>query len=165
MNKAALLVVLIGCAKPTPSSVNDGATIRKLEALGGLMKNDVNPAFSKVVFLLAHADEGTEDPRAVRSELEIATVNLRTAIGKLRLWHNPPTESAEGRDVFLTYAASIDDMAGKLVDALDREDRTTALKHLEQIADTCNNCHHFFRLKIDDSVVMRSVERSKRSMQ
>jgi hypothetical protein len=157
-------ILAISCAKSaTSSGIHDGATIRKLEALGLLMKNEINPAFSKMVFLLAHADE--EDPRTVRNELEIASINLRTSIGKLRLWHNPPTESDQGRDVFLTYAASIDGMTGKLIDALGREDRKTALGQLEEIADTCNNCHHFFRLKLEDSVVMRSPERTDLVMQ
>ena len=151
---AVLALVLAGCAKPVPANEpHAGATIRKLEALGALMKNQINPAFSKLVFLLAHADN--EDPRAVRAELQTAGGNLRKAIGELRMWHDPPTESDQGRDVFLTYAASIDGMTLKLIDAIGRDDRASALGQLEQIADTCNNCHHFFRLDIQDSVVMR----------
>ncbi|MBX3160473.1 MAG: hypothetical protein KF773_31195 [Deltaproteobacteria bacterium] len=156
MTKLSLLpVLLLGCAKPpAPSAVQDGPTLRKLEALGALMKNDINPAFSKLVFLIAHAD--TEDPKAVRTELTIAGTNLRTAIGKLRAWHEIPTESTQGREVFLTYAASIDTMTDKLIDSIGRDDRPKALVQLEEIADTCNNCHHFFRLKVEDSVVMRT---------
>src|SRR5690242_1627843 len=56
-----------GCAKPSPAAPG-GASIHKLEALGALMKNEINPAFSKLSFLLAHADAMDEDPRAVRAE-------------------------------------------------------------------------------------------------
>jgi hypothetical protein len=158
--RVAILTILpfaAGCATaPQPPPKQSGATIRKLEALGLLMKNHINPAFSKLVFLLAHADSMNEDPREVRSELTVAAATLRTAINRLRAWHDPPTESAEGRDVFLTYAASIDGLTTKLIDSIGRDDRPTALGQLETIADTCNNCHHFFRLDIEDSVVMRS---------
>lgn len=149
-------VLVLACTKPQPASATQGATIRKLEALGQLMKNEINPAFSKLVFLLAHADKMDEDPRAVRTELQVAGTNLRTAIGKLRAWQNPPTESDQGREVFLTYAASIDSMTSSLIESIGRDDRTAALGQLEQISDTCNNCHHFFRLDVEDSVVMRS---------
>jgi len=154
------VLAIAGCAHPvTPPS--DGAKIHKLEALGVVMKNDINPAFSKLTFLLAHADTLNEDANTVRGEIEIAGTNLRTAIGKLRLWHDPPTESDQGREVFLTYAASIDGLTTRLIDALGRDDRRAALDQLEQIADTCNNCHHFFRLDIEDSVVMRTTDRNR----
>jgi hypothetical protein len=158
MKRYALVVfaIVLGCAKPpVRPGTHDGATIRKLEALGLLMKNEINPAFSKLAFLLAHAE--TEDPQAVRVELSTAGTTLRSAIGKLKMWHEVPTESAQGRDVFLTYAASIDGLTGKLMDSIGQNDRPKALNQLEEIADTCNNCHHFFRLKLEDSVVMRNV--------
>jgi hypothetical protein len=158
--KAAIYtaILAVGCATPAarPPTTQNGATIRKLEALGLLMKNHINPAFSKLVFLLAHADSMDEDPRDVRTELIAAASMLRTAIGRLRMWHDPPTESDEGRAVFLTYAVSIDGMTTKLIDSIGRDARSIALGQLETIADTCNNCHHFFRLDIEDSVVMRS---------
>jgi hypothetical protein len=163
MTKLAISItlVLLGCAKSIPSSESGGgAKIRKVEALGALMKNEINPAFSKVVFLLAHGDSMPEDPRAVRGELEVAGNNLQRAIGKLRLWHNPPTESDQGRDVFLTYAGSLDGMTSKLMQAIGANDRQAALGQLEKIADTCNNCHHFFRLEIEDSVVTRTAAAS-----
>jgi hypothetical protein len=156
MKKLVAAALLVGCAKPPAAGgAHDGPTIRKLEALGNLMKNEINPAFSKMVFLLAHAE--MEDPQAVRNELGVAGANLRISIGKLRQWHDPPTESAQGRDVFLTYASSIDTMTVKLIGSIDRDDRRKALVELEEIADTCNNCHHFFRLKVDDSVVTRTT--------
>jgi hypothetical protein len=48
-------------------------------------------------------------------------------------------------------------MTVKLIDSIGRDDRRQALSQLEEIADTCNNCHHFFRLKVDDSVVTRTA--------
>ena len=155
MKKQLAALLIAGCARPPAVGAHDGPTIRKLEALGNLMKNEINPAFSKLVFLLAHAE--LEDPQAVRNELGVAGANLRISIGKLRQWHDPPTESTQGRDVFLTYAASIDTMTIKMIGSIDRDDRKTALAELEEIADTCNNCHHFVRLKVDDSVVTRTT--------
>lgn len=156
MTRVVFSVVLVACAAPAPPP---HPTIRKVEQLGLLMKNDVNPAFSKLAFFLAHSDTLEEDPKTVRFEIESSGANLMTAIGKLRLWHDPPTDSVQGREVFLTYAASIDAMTQKMLDAIGRDDRAVALDQLEKIADTCNNCHHFFRLDIEDSVVKRTAAR------
>jgi hypothetical protein len=154
---ASALLLGCGAKPPVAANPNDGVTIRKLEALGALMKNEINPAFSKLTFLLAHAEAIAEDPQSVRGELSTAGTNLRAAIGKLREWHDPPTVSDQGRDVFLAYAANIDGMTTRLIESIGRDDRPKALGQLEEIADTCNNCHHFFRLKVEDSVVMRTV--------
>jgi len=153
--RIAILLLAVACAKP-PAPGSGGQRIRKLEALGLLMKNEINPSFSKVVFLLTHGETIAEDPKAVREELKQNVTTLRGAIGRLRAWTEPPTETTEGRDVFLTFAASVDQSTAKLVDAIDRGDGATATTALEKIADACNNCHHFFRLDIEDSKVTRS---------
>jgi hypothetical protein len=154
--RIAILLLAVACAKPATAPASGGQRIRKLEALGLLMKNEINPSFSKVVFLLNHSETIAEDPKLVRAELKQNVTTLRGAIGKLRAWQEPPTETTEGRDVFLTFASSVDQMTDKLVEAIDRGDNSTATTTLEKIADACNNCHHFFRLDIEDSKVTRS---------
>lgn len=122
-----------------------------------LMKNEINPAFSKITFLVFHGEEMEQDPAALQAELSRYGEALRKALSRLRVWQHPPTESTEGKQVFYAYALSVDKSAARLVDALGRADNQDAAKQLEGIAKTCNSCHHFFRLNIEDSVVGPSV--------
>ena len=148
-----ITIVVAGCTKqntPASSGTTDDAQIT---ALTMLMKNEINPAFSKLTILVFHGDDMQEDPRKVRGELSNAAKVLQSAIGQLRTWTQPPTSTDQGRDVFYTYASSVDASAQRLLDAVRQNDNATAAKQMKQIADTCNNCHHFFRLTIDDSVV------------
>lgn len=149
--------MLIGCPKNPEVQVEGGAKIRKMEALGMLMKNEINPAFSKLGFLLFHGATVEEDPKVIRAELQIAASKLQLGIRRLRDWQQLPTETSEGRDVFITFANSVDKSTEQLVTAISRNDDATAQAQLEKIADTCNNCHHFFRLDIEDSVVSRTA--------
>lgn len=152
MPHAALALVLFAaCPKaPVPADRQPDAGMAQLAAL---MKNQINPAFSKLTFLVFHGEEMQEDPNAVRVEMQRAATILRGSIGELRDWRELSTQSVEGRDVFFTYAASVDRQAQRLVEAIDKKDNETAAAQMQDIADTCNNCHHFFRLRIEDSVV------------
>lgn len=158
MSKIWLLCALAGCStaksSTTPASAAASQESRDaaLTELGLLMKNDVNPAFSKLTFLVFHGNT-MEDPAQLKAELTTAATVLRGAIGRLRTWTQPPTESTEGRDVFYTYANAVDASTERLVGAIDRDDQPTAAAQMRQIAKTCNSCHHFFRLQIEDSVV------------
>jgi hypothetical protein len=151
--RAALAFVLTACAKAPIPQQTERQSDAGMTALTQLMKNQINPAFSRLTFLVFHGEELQEDPNTVRSELEHTATVLRGAIGQLRDWREPPTQSTEGRDVFYAYAASVDRQAQELFDAIARRDGNTAAAQMQDIADTCNNCHHFFRLKIEDSVV------------
>ncbi len=155
--RAALALVLtagIACTK-APGPPAEKRSDAGMAALAALMKNQINPAFSKLTFLVFHAEELQEDPNAVRAELQRFATMLRGSIIELRDWKELPTQSREGRDVFYTYAASVDRQAQTLFDAIQRKDNDTAVAQMQEIADTCNNCHHFFRLEIEDSVVPR----------
>lgn len=153
-SRLALALLLTACAKaPIPSQQTEQPTDARMTALTQLMKNQINPAFSRLTFLVFHGDDLQEDPNAMRVELQRTAATLRGAIGELREWREPPTQSAQGRDVFYAYAASVDRQAQTLFDAIEGRDGDTAAKQMQDIADTCNNCHHFFRLKIEDSVV------------
>ena len=56
MRAALLLVALAGCPKKAtiPTGGSDDADITEL---GLMMKNDINPAFSKLTVLVFHGDE------------------------------------------------------------------------------------------------------------
>lgn len=147
------LVLFVACPKaPVPSSA-DRPSDAAMAALAALMKNQVNPAFSKLTFLVFHGEEMQEDPNTVRLEMQRAATILRGSLGQLRDWREPPTQSTEGKDVFYTYAMSVDRQAETLLDAIQRRDGATTVTQMQDMADTCNNCHHFFRLDIEDSVV------------
>lgn len=148
---AIACIVLTGCPGPPAEPAKPVRTAKQAE-LGLLMKDQINPAFSKLSFLIFQGDDTGEDRAAVKAELTTLVSGFRQAIGRLRVWEHPPTESNEGKDVFLTYANSIDKTAAELELAIDRDDDHAAARSLEQIAKTCNSCHHFFRLEIKDSV-------------
>jgi hypothetical protein len=148
-------VLLVGCPKAAPPP--KPAKTAQMAELGKLMKDQINPAFSKLSFLVFHGEDMVEDPVALKTELRSLAAGLRKSIGRLLVWKHPPTESNEGRDVFFTYASSIDKMTGQLESAIAGDDVQSAARTLEQIAKTCNNCHHFFRLEIKDSVVGPNV--------
>ena len=101
--------------------------------------------------MLFHGDGVEKDGKALQAELQQSAATLRTSIARLRVWPKVPAESEEARAVFYTFSESVDGQTGKLLAAIERADRAIAMRQLEQIADTCNNCHHFFRLNIEDS--------------
>jgi hypothetical protein len=151
----ALALALAACTKAPIPQTTEKPSDAGMAALAALMKNQINPAFSKLTFLVFHANELQEDPNAVRAELERSAALLRVSIAELRGWREPISGSNEGRDVFFTYAANVDQQAQTLFEAVQNRDGAAAAKQMQDMADTCNNCHHFFRLKIEDSVVPR----------
>jgi cytochrome c556 len=150
--RALLALVLTACPK-APVPATDRPSDAGMAALAALMKNQINPSFSKLTFLVFHGAELQEDPNAVRLEMQRAATQLRGSISELRDWRELPTQSKEGRDVFNAFATSVDRQAQSLFDAIQHGDGVTTEAQMQDMADTCNNCHHFFRLKIDDSVV------------
>lgn len=150
---STVLFASLGACPKAPVPASDRPPDAGMAALAALMKNQINPAFSKLTFLVFHGDELQEDANAVRAEMQRAASTLRGSIGELRDWRELNTQSVEGRDVFFTYAASVDRQAQKLVEAIEKRDNDSAMTQMQDIADTCNNCHHFFRLRIEDSVV------------
>ncbi len=148
-----LLAVVGACSKAaTPASSPPNG---KLKALHKLMKFEINPTFSKLTFLVFHGHELDEEPDAVQAEMRRSASVLQAAVQRLREWKQPPTESQQGREVFYTYANSVDRATVRLVAAIERSDLPSAEGDLQAIASACNSCHHFFRLKIKDSVVPR----------
>jgi cytochrome c556 len=144
-----MLASLVGCSStPSPERAP-----RRSTALGALMNETVNPTFSKMIAYAFHADTMDAEPAAIRAELRRAADDFRAAFARVKTWSDPPVDSAQGRDVFYTYAADVDRLANELVVAIDRADDAAVRRSLERVAGTCNACHHFFRLHIEDSVI------------
>lgn len=149
----SLLVLLVLACSGSSGQKSTAPGIKKSEPLGVLMKDQINPSFTKLSFLVFHGDTMDEEPAALDAEIARNARVLASGTSQLREWTAPPTETAEGREVFLTYAASVDKTAQQLVDAVGRKDAKGTAAAMEQIAKTCNSCHHFFRLDLEDSVV------------
>ncbi len=125
----------------------------KVTALGLLMKTQVNPTFTRLIVLVFHSEDLEADAETIQTELQQAGAVLQGVVARLRVWDEPPTKSQEGREVFYTYANSVGAASARLAAAIERNDNPAAARELQQIANTCNNCHHFFRLRLKDSVV------------
>jgi cytochrome c553 len=154
--KRLVMVCLVSCVgacsqEPAP----EAPPTNQVTPLNRLMKGEVNPTFSRLIVLVFHSDNLDMNPEVLKVERQRAALILKRAVARLREWSDPPTQSPEGREVFYTYANSVDRAAQRLVAAVERDDNAAAAGELEQIATTCNNCHHFFRLRIKDSVIPR----------
>jgi hypothetical protein len=112
------------------------------------MKNEVNQPFSALMFLVFHSDEVSPDGELDFAKIEAPVATLQTGIEKVRAMVNPPVQTAESREVFLTYVDSLVRDSASLGEALAGKDLPRLEKVLEKITQTCNDCHHFFRLKV-----------------
>src|SRR5436190_8479388 len=90
----AMPLVLGACSGPNQNTPSGGATSdAQITALTLLMKNDINPAFSKLTVLVFHGEDMQEEPKKLRAEMSTAASALRNAMGQLRSWQEPPTET------------------------------------------------------------------------
>jgi hypothetical protein len=141
--------LLAGCPAPEPKKPDPPPVdTKKMAELGLLMKNDINPAFSKLSFLVLHGDGEDTDRAKLKAEIQTSAATLRKGIGRLREWKHPPTVSQQGRDVFFAFATSIDNSLTHFEDAITRDDAKAVISSLETITKTCENCHHFFRVDV-----------------
>jgi hypothetical protein len=120
--------------------------------LNGIMKTEVNQPFSALMFLVFHADDADPDS----TDLDYAKImapasTLRAGIAKVRAIVDPPVLTAEARAVFFSYVDSMVHDSTVLTNAVSQHERTGTEKMLTKISQTCNDCHHFFRLKIEDT--------------
>ena len=110
------------------------------------MKDEVNQPYSALVFGVFHSENGI-DYVAISTPLEA----LRSGIAKVRDIADPPVETNEARSVFFTYLDSLAHDADKFRGAVARHDQPGMEASLLRLGKTCNNCHHFFRLEIQDT--------------
>jgi len=110
------------------------------------MKDEVNQPYSALVFGVFHSENGV-DYAAIATPLEV----LRSGIAKVRDIADPPVETSEARSVFFTYLESLARDTEKFHSAVARRDRSGIEAALVRLGKTCNSCHHFFRLEIQDT--------------
>jgi len=107
------------------------------------MKTHVNPAFSKISFLLFHDND---DDIQINADVLPASANdLAQAADELSKWPNPPSGSAQSTLVFREYAEALRSDARNLVAALHAPQRDSAIRVFEALRKKCDSCHHFFR--------------------
>jgi hypothetical protein len=141
-----LIVTTFGCGGKAPQSVEEPKLLHSPE-LNEIMKNEVNEPFSALTFQVFHSEGELDFAR-----ISLPASSLRLGIAKVRAIVNPPVQTDEAREVFFTYVDSLVRDSESLVTAASFRDRAKTEAALNRISDTCNNCHHFFRLRdIEDS--------------
>lgn len=144
-----LLALTLGCGGATAEQHASGP-VKLLHSpeLNEIMKNEVNQPFSALMFLIFHADETSEDGELDFARIGAPVATLQAGIAKVRAMMNPPVQTAEAREVFTTYVDSLVRDSDLLAQALATKDRSRMEGVLQKITRTCNDCHHFFRLKV-----------------
>lgn len=150
------IVVLVGlssCGGPPapPAPVRDPSSTTEL---GIFMKSRVNPAFSKISFLLFHEDD--RDREVDPSVLPASANELARAADGLAGWPDLPGESEQSKLVFHEYADSMKADTAKLVESLRGNQMDNARRLFESLHRKCDACHHFFRY--DQSSVMGRLD-------
>jgi cytochrome c556 len=145
-----LLIMLVICAVSCSSSASKGATAptaKEQSDLDKLMRDRMNKVFSALIFQVFHA-EGDLDFAAVNQQ----ALDLQQVVVSVRNLEMPAVvTSEEAKQVFFTYNDALQRQADKFVDAVGRHDRANMEGLLTTIGQTCNQCHHFFRLDVKDA--------------
>jgi hypothetical protein len=127
----------ISCAAPTTHVVPTAPAVPEAQ-LGRFMRESVNVPFAFVML-----ETATAHHRGKR--VHKAATFLHDAARDLVDWARPPTQTAEAREVFYTYAQHLEYHAARLEDAAAQRETQLANDTVEEIRQTCNDCHHFFR--------------------
>jgi hypothetical protein len=141
---------LLGCGGSAQKHSGPPPKLLHSPELNDIMKNEVNQPFSALMFLVFHAAEASEDGEVDFEKIVVPATKMRNGIAKVRSMLNPPVQTAEAREVFLTYVDSMVRDSEALTQALAVKDRMKMETVLKKITHTCNDCHHFFRLKVVD---------------
>lgn len=146
LTTTSLGLTLGGCSSTSekpPASPTD----KKQSELDKLMRERMNKVFSSLIFQVFHAE----------GDLDFAAVNqgagdLQQVVTTVRHLEMPAVvTSDEAKQVFFTYNDSLQHQADKFAEAVGRHDRANMEALLTNIGQTCNQCHHFFRLDIKDA--------------
>ncbi len=147
------VVALAGCgsrpASETPGPPSWGHSAR----LSAIMKNEVNQPFSALSFAVyfAHDGELARDAEPPYPDIAQPTAALRAGLTKVRFLPDLPASTPEAREVFVAYIDGLLHDSDALADAIADRDRPRTEALLTKISVTCNDCHHFFRLAVDDT--------------
>ncbi len=151
MRYSIAAIFVLACGSPPakdPATPASAATAPKTQsALDKLMRDKMNTVFSQLIFQVFHA-EGDPDYGALAQQ----AVELRGTVDRVRHLPTPSVVSSdEAREVFYTYNDALQRDSDKFSTAVDHHDLDSMKSLLTKIGQTCNQCHHFFRLKIDDA--------------
>ena len=129
------IAALAGCAAPATAS-GGPATVLKAPSLARFMRESLNVPFSFAMMATA-----SQRPHRVVKAASL----LGDAAHHLADWADPPRVSPQGREVFYAYAANLGHHVRRLEFATQHRDAEATADSLEQIRQTCNRCHNFFR--------------------
>lgn len=111
------------------------------------MRTRMNASYSSLVFLVFHSD-GTLDYPKIGQE----AIGLRDTVKHVRGLKTPPmVKSDSGLEVYMTYNDTLQRNADLFVEAVDGQDPPRMQVVLGKIGQTCNDCHHFFRVDVEDA--------------
>jgi len=145
--RALVLLYVVACGAGTSQSATTPPQLMHSPELNHIMKSEVNQPFSALEFMVFHAEGGDLDYTAIGGPAEM----LRAGIARVRAIVDPPVQTNEARSVFFTFVENLARDADRFSQAVARRDRAGMESSLNRISETCNNCHHFFRLSIADS--------------
>jgi cytochrome c556 len=142
----AVLLSAVSCSSQASKEPKAPAPKQQSE-LDKLMRERMNKVFSSLIFQVFHA-EGDVDFAVVKQQ----ALDLQQVVVSVRSLEVPAVvTSDEAKQVFFTYNDSLQRQTDKLVDAVGRHDRANTEGLLTNIGQTCNQCHHFFRLDVKDA--------------
>jgi hypothetical protein len=132
-------------SRPTGPTGPTGPQRQELVELVDLMKAIVDPPFSRINFVVYHADEAGSDPAKLRAQLLESVATLERGAGQLVSWPNPPVHTPAERQLFSRLAAELDGRVHELERAAMSGNAAHIQRAVEQITETCNACHEKFR--------------------
>lgn len=139
-----------GAAGPTNTDpTTPTTTVQPKEAteLDKLMRTRMNTHYSKLVYLVFHAEDGP-DFQAISDE----SVNMTAAIQSVLDLPPPPVvQSDQAKQVYVDYNHTLKQQNDKFVAATARKDIAAMSSTLTKVGDTCSSCHHFFRIDIKET--------------
>lgn len=134
MSRAVLLSLAIAC---TPSRPPVEPRAQPDPQLARFMREMLNVPYS--IAQLAVHRPGRE------ARVRRAATLMQTAVEDLVQWADPPGGSDAARAVFLTYAQTLEHHIERLEAASRARDGEGTAHSLEDIRQTCNQCHRLFR--------------------
>lgn len=150
MGLGSLAATLLACGAPgtaKPTTTSQTAAPQKSPELGRLMRTKMNAAYSQLVFLVFHA-EGEPD----YAKIDEHTGQLREAVENVMSLTPPPVvQSEEARSVYMTYNETLRRDSARFAQSVALKNRDDMGALLTKVGETCNACHHFFRIEIEDA--------------
>ena len=140
-------------APTTSGGANPAATATPATAKGNnhgldrLMRTRMNKAYTQLVFYVLDSSIDVD-----MAKIETEATELASAVEAVRALPMPSmVQSAEGREVYVTYNDVLQRDSDKFAAAVKAVDRPQMEAMLTKIGKTCNDCHRFFRIEVKDA--------------